>query len=233
MTHVPGARGVPARHLVGAAWGAAISLAQLLPGWAFITQSQRSNEGYSFFGSGSLAVKWTALLFDQELFGGNGVPVTEVLRRVQPRRGDRVRGADRPRGGDLRVLRPTHATGLAGTNRTFIVFAVQGVVGLSPRGALHAARPPLPPAPAVRQDPTAESQHRRRGPRRGGAHRPGSSTRSSRRRRREASLVGGGRAVTLAPAVGCRWVIASVGVDLADVLRASGSGVRRHLSTWP
>jgi hypothetical protein len=57
---------------LGAAWGAAIGLVQLLPGWAFITQSERSSEGYFFFGSGSLSVKWTTLLVDQDLLGSNG-----------------------------------------------------------------------------------------------------------------------------------------------------------------
>lgn len=63
-------------NVVGAAWGAAMAAAQLLPGWAFIQQSERASVGYGFFGSGSLEVRWTVLLFDQDLFGGNGVAGT-------------------------------------------------------------------------------------------------------------------------------------------------------------
>lgn len=57
---------------VALAWGAAIALAQLLPGWSFITHSERANLGYQFFGSGSLVVRWTGLLLAPDLFGGNG-----------------------------------------------------------------------------------------------------------------------------------------------------------------
>jgi len=56
----------------GFAWGVGIGLVQLLPGWSFINYSQRSVENYSFFGAGSLAVHWTALLATPDLFGGNG-----------------------------------------------------------------------------------------------------------------------------------------------------------------
>jgi hypothetical protein len=43
---------------VGFAWGLGLGLVQLLPGWAFINYSQRSEISYSFFGAGSLAVRW-------------------------------------------------------------------------------------------------------------------------------------------------------------------------------
>ena len=56
---------------VGLAWGVAIGLVQMLPGWAFIGQSQRADISYWFFGSGSLQPKWTALLLAPESFGGN------------------------------------------------------------------------------------------------------------------------------------------------------------------
>ena len=56
----------------GLAWGIAIGLVQLLPGWSFIGLSQRSSISYSFFGAGSLVVRWTSLLFVPDLFGGNG-----------------------------------------------------------------------------------------------------------------------------------------------------------------
>jgi hypothetical protein len=58
---------------LGVLWGAALSLVQLLPGWAFIGFSQRSQVSYWFFGSGSMSWKWTPLLFVNDLFGGNGV----------------------------------------------------------------------------------------------------------------------------------------------------------------
>jgi hypothetical protein len=56
----------------GLAWGSAIGLVQLLPGWSFIGFSQRSSISYSFFGAGSLVVRWTSLLFIPDIFGGNG-----------------------------------------------------------------------------------------------------------------------------------------------------------------
>jgi hypothetical protein len=58
--------------LVGFAWGVGLGLVQLLPGWSFIHVSQRSAVTYGFFGNGSLAVRWAALLFSPDLFGGNG-----------------------------------------------------------------------------------------------------------------------------------------------------------------
>jgi hypothetical protein len=58
--------------LVGFAWGVGLGLVQLLPGWSFINFSQRSTISYGYFGDGSLAVHWTALLFNPDLFGGNG-----------------------------------------------------------------------------------------------------------------------------------------------------------------
>ncbi|MGC2485385.1 MAG: hypothetical protein WA359_03965 [Acidimicrobiales bacterium] len=57
---------------VGFVWGLGMGLVQLLPGWSFINYSERSDVGYSFFGAGSLAVHWSALLFTPDLFGGNG-----------------------------------------------------------------------------------------------------------------------------------------------------------------
>ena len=54
------------------AFGALLGLVQLLPGWAFIGLSQRSVITYQFFGSGSLAVRWSPLLLLPDLFGGNG-----------------------------------------------------------------------------------------------------------------------------------------------------------------
>jgi len=56
----------------GLAWGCAIGLVQLLPGWSFIGISQRSSISYGYFGAGSLVVRWTSLLFMPDIFGGNG-----------------------------------------------------------------------------------------------------------------------------------------------------------------
>jgi hypothetical protein len=57
---------------VGFVWGLGIGLVQLLPGWSFINFSERSQVNYAFFGAGSLAVRWTSLLFTPDIFGGNG-----------------------------------------------------------------------------------------------------------------------------------------------------------------
>ncbi len=57
---------------VGLAWGVMLSLVQLLPGESFIGSSQRAVVDYGFFGSGSLPVRWTSLLFLPDIFGGNG-----------------------------------------------------------------------------------------------------------------------------------------------------------------
>ena len=58
--------------VLAGAWGVAIGAAQLLPGYDFITLSQRANEPYSFFASGSLHTQWTVLLLVPDLFGGSG-----------------------------------------------------------------------------------------------------------------------------------------------------------------
>jgi hypothetical protein len=59
--------------LVGFLWGVGLGLVQLLPGWSFINFSQRSEVNYWFFGAGSLAVRWTVLLFEPDIFGGSGI----------------------------------------------------------------------------------------------------------------------------------------------------------------
>ncbi len=58
--------------LVGFVFGLGLGLVQMLPGWSFITFSQRSQVSYGFFGAGSLAVRWSNLLLTPDLFGGNG-----------------------------------------------------------------------------------------------------------------------------------------------------------------
>ena len=57
---------------VGFGWGLGIGLIQLLPGWSFINFSERNSISYAYFGAGSLAARWSALLFTPNLFGGNG-----------------------------------------------------------------------------------------------------------------------------------------------------------------
>lgn len=59
--------------VLGLAWGVALSLVQLLPGWSFIGMSQRSAISYWYYGAGSLAVRWTPLMLIQDMFGGNSV----------------------------------------------------------------------------------------------------------------------------------------------------------------
>ncbi|HEV3186489.1 MAG TPA: hypothetical protein VGZ04_00415 [Acidimicrobiales bacterium] len=59
--------------LVGFVWGVGLGLVQLLPGWSFITFSQRAGIDYWFFGAGSLPLRWSALFFVPDLFGGSGV----------------------------------------------------------------------------------------------------------------------------------------------------------------
>jgi hypothetical protein len=57
---------------VATGWGVAIGLVQMLPGWDFIGISQRASLNYWFFGSGSLVIRWTGLLWFPTLLGGNG-----------------------------------------------------------------------------------------------------------------------------------------------------------------
>jgi hypothetical protein len=57
---------------VGLAWGVGIGLVQLLPGDSFIGLSERSSISYSYYGAGSLSVRWSTLLLVQDMFGGNG-----------------------------------------------------------------------------------------------------------------------------------------------------------------
>ena len=58
--------------LVGV-WGVLIAAVQILPGWAFITASQRATESYTFFAAGSLRPSWTILELVPDLFGGDGL----------------------------------------------------------------------------------------------------------------------------------------------------------------
>ncbi len=115
---------------VGFVWGLGIGLVQLLPGWSFIKDSERSRVAYSFFGAGSLAVHWSALLFTPDLLGGNGAfgqsgyfanyNLTEVTGYV----------------GVLALVATfafaTRLTrrGWRGADRDYMIYVVIGVVGL-------------------------------------------------------------------------------------------------------
>jgi hypothetical protein len=58
---------------VAALWGVLLSAIQLFPGESFIGISQRSTVNLWFFGSGSLSLNKTILLFVPDLFGGAGL----------------------------------------------------------------------------------------------------------------------------------------------------------------
>jgi hypothetical protein len=54
-------------------WGAALGAAQFLPGWMFISASQRDTSNFGYFASGSLHPQWSVLLLVPDLFGGDGI----------------------------------------------------------------------------------------------------------------------------------------------------------------
>lgn len=56
--------------------GVAIAAAQLLPGWSYITLSERSTITYTFFGSGSMPWRWLSLFLVPGILGDNGVAHT-------------------------------------------------------------------------------------------------------------------------------------------------------------
>jgi hypothetical protein len=56
--------------------GLCVAAVQLLPGWNFITTSERSNITYQFFGLGSMPWRWMSLLVDPGVLGDNGVAHT-------------------------------------------------------------------------------------------------------------------------------------------------------------
>jgi hypothetical protein len=63
----------------GAALGACIGAAQLLPGGTLQSQSQRALHSYSYFASGSMNKSLTVLLFDPLLLGGaHGTPLAYI-----------------------------------------------------------------------------------------------------------------------------------------------------------
>jgi hypothetical protein len=52
---------------------AALGAVQLIPGWSFISDSQRAQSTVAFFGTGSLPVRWSLLMFVPDLMGGTGI----------------------------------------------------------------------------------------------------------------------------------------------------------------
>lgn len=58
---------------VAAAWGIALALVQVAPGWGFVTVSERHQVTYSFFQSGSWPARWLELLVNPGLLGDNGL----------------------------------------------------------------------------------------------------------------------------------------------------------------
>jgi hypothetical protein len=115
---------------VAVAWGVGLALVQLLPGWSFIGFSQRSTINYWFFGSGSLNVRWTPLLFVQDMLGSNGVlgtPHYFVGYNLPEVTG--YAGLVAMVGAAAFLSRLTRR-GWVGTCRDFTLYAVVGVVGL-------------------------------------------------------------------------------------------------------
>ncbi|HWD97137.1 MAG TPA: hypothetical protein VG246_12020 [Acidimicrobiales bacterium] len=115
---------------VGFAWGVGLGLVQVLPGWAFINFSERSEVNYDFYGAGSLAVRWTTLLFTPDLFGGNGAfgqagffanyNLAEVTGYV---------GVLALIAGAAFLTRVTRK-GWRGADRDWVIYLVIGVIGL-------------------------------------------------------------------------------------------------------
>jgi hypothetical protein len=58
--------------VLATAVAAAVGAVQLVPGWSFIAHSQRAQSTVTFFGSGSLPVRWSILMLVPDLMGGTG-----------------------------------------------------------------------------------------------------------------------------------------------------------------
>ncbi len=59
--------------VLAAVLAAAVGAVQLVPGWSFISESQRAQSTVQFFGSGSLPVRWSVLMLIPDLLGGTGI----------------------------------------------------------------------------------------------------------------------------------------------------------------
>ena len=64
---------------VGATWGIGLAMVQLVVGWAFISQSERSGLNYWFFGSGSMPFPKSLMELVPDIFGGNGLAGTATF----------------------------------------------------------------------------------------------------------------------------------------------------------
>ena len=62
-----------ASFVLAAFLAAAVGAVQLIPGWSFISDSQRAQSTVDFFGSGSLPVRWSILMLVPDLIGGTGI----------------------------------------------------------------------------------------------------------------------------------------------------------------
>jgi hypothetical protein len=114
----------------GLVWGVGIGLVQLLPGQSFIGFSQRASISYSYFGAGSLSVRWLPLMWVQDMFGGNG-------SLNEPRFFAHYNLAEVTGYAGLLALVAAAAfltrltrRGWRGAQRDFVLYAVLGVVGL-------------------------------------------------------------------------------------------------------
>ena len=115
---------------VGFVWGLGIGLVQLLPGWSFINFSERSQVNYAFFGAGSLAVRWTSLLFTPDIFGGNGAfgqPAFFANYNLAEVTG--YAGVLALVAGAAFLTRLTRR-GWRGSDRDYMIYVVIGVVGI-------------------------------------------------------------------------------------------------------
>ena len=142
----------------------------------FIGFSQRSSISYSFFGAGSLVVRWTSLLFVPDIFGGNGsAGQPDYFAHYNLAEVTATSGCWRSIATFAFLTRSRDAAGRA-PDVDYVLYFVLLVVGLfATWGSLHAARSPLSPHPALRQHATAEPQHHRRRLRDDGAARAGGS----------------------------------------------------------
>jgi len=115
---------------VGFAWGVGLGLVQLLPGWSFITFSQRSQVNYAFFGAGSLAIRWAALLFTPDLFGGNGAFGQQgFFANYNLAEVTGYAGVLALMGGAAFLSR-LRWRGWKGADRDYVIYVVVGVVGI-------------------------------------------------------------------------------------------------------
>ena len=114
----------------GLAWGVALGLVQMLPGWAFIGQSQRADISYWFFGSGSLQPKWTVLMLAPESFGGNSaLGVSRFFMHYNLAEVSGYAGIVALTGVAAFFAQLTRR-GWVGEHRVFTVFGVMVIVGL-------------------------------------------------------------------------------------------------------